>query len=446
VAFLSGLAEPVGALLVSLFLVSFQSLVPGALAFAGGMMVFITLDELIPTAREYGHEHYTAIGIIIGSLFVFILSGIFRVLKMELHLVNGFLGSGKTTAIINATKNLIQQGKTVGIVTNDKGQFQVDRAFFEMSHISTRQVTGGCFRCSFSEFEEKIVQLQEDTSPDIIFAESVGSCVDLVNTIFSPLQQNTSLHVETTTYSVFTDIRLFQYWINHEPLPFSDKINYLFEKQIEESKLLLLNKSDLLLPDQQKEILAIAIEQFPEKMILLQNSLDQSGMQPWLDALETQRPLNDRPVFVVDYPTYKSGENEMAWLDQKFTIESQAPEKIKPALIEWITILLAALQGEGVFVGHVKLLLSYPDEGTKLSFTTADFLEKPFSSHWHSLVPEVIINSISVMLNARVAMKAKDFSEIVENAVHLAAIFPQIQIRAEEGSSYNPEMSMNRPS
>jgi ZIP family zinc transporter len=79
VAFLSGLAEPVGALLASLFLVSFQNLVPGALAFAGGVMVFITLDELIPTAREYGHEHLTAIGIIIGSLFVFILSGVFGV-------------------------------------------------------------------------------------------------------------------------------------------------------------------------------------------------------------------------------------------------------------------------------------------------------------------------------------------------------------------------------
>jgi len=79
VAFLSGMAEPVGALLASVFLVSFQTLLPGALAFAGGVMVFITLDELIPTAREYGHEHFTAIGIILGSLFVFILSGIFGV-------------------------------------------------------------------------------------------------------------------------------------------------------------------------------------------------------------------------------------------------------------------------------------------------------------------------------------------------------------------------------
>jgi ZIP family zinc transporter len=77
VAFLSGLAEPVGALIASLFLVAFKDMVPGALAFAGGVMVFITLDELIPTAREYGHQHYLAIGIIVGSLFVFILSGIF---------------------------------------------------------------------------------------------------------------------------------------------------------------------------------------------------------------------------------------------------------------------------------------------------------------------------------------------------------------------------------
>jgi len=79
VAFISGFAEPVGALLASLFLVSFQALIPGALAFAGGVMVFITLDELIPTAREYGHEHYVAIGIIIGSMFVFLLSGLFGV-------------------------------------------------------------------------------------------------------------------------------------------------------------------------------------------------------------------------------------------------------------------------------------------------------------------------------------------------------------------------------
>jgi ZIP family zinc transporter len=79
VAFLSGLTEPVGALMAALFLASFQDFIPAALAFAGGVMVFITLDELVPAAREHGHHHTTAIGIITGAIFVFLLSGIFGV-------------------------------------------------------------------------------------------------------------------------------------------------------------------------------------------------------------------------------------------------------------------------------------------------------------------------------------------------------------------------------
>ena len=53
-AFLSGLAEPVGALAAALFLKTFEPLIPAALAFAGGVMMFITLDELVPVARSTG--------------------------------------------------------------------------------------------------------------------------------------------------------------------------------------------------------------------------------------------------------------------------------------------------------------------------------------------------------------------------------------------------------
>jgi ZIP family zinc transporter len=76
---LSGLVEPLGALLAAGFLELFKGLLPGALAFAGGVMVFITLDELIPAAREHGHHHMTAMGIILGAMFVFVLSGLFGI-------------------------------------------------------------------------------------------------------------------------------------------------------------------------------------------------------------------------------------------------------------------------------------------------------------------------------------------------------------------------------
>jgi ZIP family zinc transporter len=75
IALLSGLVEPIGAVAAAVFLAAFANLVPASLAFAAGVMVFITLDELVPAAREFGHQHFTAMGIILGAVLVFLLSG-----------------------------------------------------------------------------------------------------------------------------------------------------------------------------------------------------------------------------------------------------------------------------------------------------------------------------------------------------------------------------------
>lgn len=74
-ALLSGLAEPAGALISVLLLDIFSGFVPFGLAFAAGIMVFVTLDEIIPAASQNGHEHMTSLGIIAGSLLTFVLLG-----------------------------------------------------------------------------------------------------------------------------------------------------------------------------------------------------------------------------------------------------------------------------------------------------------------------------------------------------------------------------------
>lgn len=364
---------------------------------------------------------------------------------MELHLINGFLGSGKTTAIIAAARTLMAQGKTVGIITNDKGKFQVDTAFFQSSQIPTRQVTGGCFRCSFDEFEEKIAQLREAEAPDVIFAESVGSCVDLVNTVFTPLHDNQSLTLDETTYSVFTDIRLFQRWLNDDPLPFSDKILYLFEKQIEEGTLLILNKSDLLAPEQRQAVYAAAAERFPEKTILPQNSLDPAESQPWLAALESSMKVRQRAAFKVDYRIYKMGEQEMAWLEQDFGLAAENPPRLRQGILHLIRALLSEVLKRGVMVGHIKLFLSAPPQGCKISFTTADLLEPPVAGEWEERLPPLVENSASLMLNMRVAMEAVEFSEMIRKAVDEARSAGTISVELREGRAYNPQLSMSKP-
>ena len=65
---LSGLAEPVGAVLAYLVLTPFMTptLMGCILAGVAGIMVFISIDELLPAAREYGEAHISIYGVVAG--------------------------------------------------------------------------------------------------------------------------------------------------------------------------------------------------------------------------------------------------------------------------------------------------------------------------------------------------------------------------------------------
>jgi ZIP family zinc transporter len=65
---MTGLAEPVGALFGMLFLLPFWTPTVGALLLAAvaGIMVYISFDELLPGAEEYGHHHFAIGGVILG--------------------------------------------------------------------------------------------------------------------------------------------------------------------------------------------------------------------------------------------------------------------------------------------------------------------------------------------------------------------------------------------
>jgi len=71
-SFLSGLAEPVGALVGYAIVFWFFSEVVFGILFASvaGIMVFISLDELLPTAREYGEHHLAAYGLVAGMMMM----------------------------------------------------------------------------------------------------------------------------------------------------------------------------------------------------------------------------------------------------------------------------------------------------------------------------------------------------------------------------------------
>lgn len=71
-SFLSGVAEPVGACLAALILLPFlnEKVLGAVLSGVAGIMVFISVDELVPASKRYGYDHLAIIGVLSGMIIM----------------------------------------------------------------------------------------------------------------------------------------------------------------------------------------------------------------------------------------------------------------------------------------------------------------------------------------------------------------------------------------
>lgn len=288
---------------------------------------------------------------------------------MTIHLVGGFLGSGKTTAIGNACRLLMRKGISPAVIANDQGKYLVDSAYFQTLGIPGAEVTSGCFCCNYDQLDSTIRNLRDHEKPDVIFAEAVGSCTDLVATVLKPLLQHHENNFEQVTFSTFVDARLLLSFLNDGSLSFDVNTTYIWEKQIEESSILVVNKADLVEAHELQFLATRSRRDLADKLVLFQNSKDDELISKWL-ALLPQHPVTKLQRSIdVDYKKYGAGEANLAWLDESiefFTSDGTAPNVAG----EFILSLTGSIANRQIPVGHLKFMLHNNGNARKFSYTT----------------------------------------------------------------------------
>src|SRR5512147_1631969 len=104
----------------------------------------------------------------------------------RLIFAGGFLGAGKTSLLIEATKRLKQRGLTTGLITNDQASDLADTSLLGYLDVNVAEVSGSCFCCDFKGLRKAI---EKTGNPDVIIAEPVGSCTDLSATLINPIKE-----------------------------------------------------------------------------------------------------------------------------------------------------------------------------------------------------------------------------------------------------------------
>ena len=343
---------------------------------------------------------------------------------MQIHLLSGFLGSGKTMAIQAASRLLIENGMKTGVVTNDQGIRLVDAVFFNHLGIPGRQVTNGCFCCNYQDLDDQIQSLSETEQPDVIFAESVGSCTDIIATVLKPLRRYRPQ--SRITLTVFADALLLHMLLVDSIVLFDESVRYIYDKQLEEAGILILNKVDLLKPDQLLALRREMHKKYGNKILHEQHVADKAGIARWLQLLDQTDPVRVPPSLEIEYPVYGAGEAMLAWFDQEMEIDSPSGEANRGAL-KLMQDIYRKIKARSYPLGHLKFLFNGEK---KISYASTPALAPEFETG--------PATSATLLLNARVQTEPGKLSQLVEESIREAEEKSGIRIRIRSVSSFRP--------
>jgi G3E family GTPase len=351
-------------------------------------------------------------------------------------MIGGFLGAGKSTAVLSLGGYLSEKGHRVGLITNDQSVGLVDTKWMRSHGFSVEEITGGCFCCRFDSLLDAADRLSHDIAPNVFVAEPVGSCTDLVATVSYPLRRLYGDRFEIAPLSVMVDPIRAERILGLESGPnFSEKVIYVYRKQLEEADLIVVNKVDLLDPprlDRLKEALGA---QFPCSDVLSVSVRDGTGCREWFDRL-IEGTAGDRSAMQIDYDEYADGEARLGWLNAEYRLNADAPFDGEVVLMDLAERIQDYLLNQSAEIAHLKMTLIADQQPGSLA--VLNVVGNELTPELSNSLPEQM-KSGKVVINVRAEAPPEQLDAALDNAVlHASRRLGAASLEMEHKESFRP--------
>lgn len=279
-------------------------------------------------------------------------------------MVGGFLGAGKTTAVVRLARHLDTAGTRVGLITNDQSVGLVDTALVASEGFAVEEITGGCFCCRFNSLVDAADRLTAASRPEVFIAEPVGSCTDLRATVSYPLRRMYGDAYSIAPLSVLVDPVRALRALDLEPgRSFSRKVLYVYGKQLEEADVIVINKIDTVVPGRIARLREALEARFAGRVIEM-SARTGVGLEAWFDAVAGEPA--DGADLDIDYAVYGEGEALLGWLNATVRVTGSDVDGNA-----WLAALAGDVSGRlrerQIEIAHFKMTLSPAGDGGDLA-------------------------------------------------------------------------------
>ncbi|WLR60979.1 CobW family GTP-binding protein [Guptibacillus hwajinpoensis] len=170
-------------------------------------------------------------------------------MKIPVYLISGFLGSGKTTVLLNMIEKCKKKGLKTGIILNELGTKNVEETYFKKQNVKT--LLNGCICCSIQDDLNETLRSFSEEDIDLLLIEGTG--------VANPIDIETALTTPEFThiYELNSMITVVDgsHFLEHQHFFTSSKeIRKLLKQQISCASMVILNKEDLITESSIKKI------------------------------------------------------------------------------------------------------------------------------------------------------------------------------------------------